>query len=217
MGLSLIACHQNKPIVKKNEVIGDSIKPVSKPIYVLDSLDYLVMSEAIYQYLIIPPSIGHRYYDFRPTTLKDRIKGIKSFVLLDQTRLDDSIDKYVIDAHKEIDSTDNNWIYNIAIRNLKTSQIDSSALRILHYRTATESSIKSLISLEYGYSKFMEYYGEPSILMSVSIPGFNDNKDRAMIFVSWSSSSKSGQGGLIWLKKKKGKWVSYDLVILWVA
>ena len=155
--------------------------------------------------------------DYKPNALTNRIKGIKSFVLNDTTFLDEVNKEYVAKTHYEIDSTDNDLINNLFIRNESTCHFDSAALMYLQYRVVKPSKIRSLISLEYGYGKFMAEYGDPSLLISISIPAFNKTKDRALIYVGWGNSLKSGQGGLIWLKKKSNKWISYDLVHLWIS
>jgi hypothetical protein len=207
----LFSCRQKETIKTINE--NHSLK--SK--YVLDSIDYKVINEAIYQYLTIPPSIGHRFNDYKPDLLEKRIEDIRSFVIIDSTFLTDSINDYTIKRHSEIDASDTLWIRKITEVNKSYSILDSLSLNRLKFKVVSARKIKSIFSNENGWSKFWSIYSSPSLIIRVSIPAYNEKRDRAMIYVESGSSGKSGTADFMWLKKVKNKWIAYDIVGIWVS
>jgi hypothetical protein len=226
LAVLMIACLRNGTPKKISEAEIKDTAVVLKQAYVLDSLDYVVISEAIYQYLILPPSLGHRFQDYNSTALTKRIAGIKSFVLVDSTSLikwdtpaenRETIENYIIKEHNEKDSTDTSWIKDILIKNEKVGFIDSTNLKYIHYKVVPTEKIRKIFSTERGWRTFWNKYNGPSLLINVSIPSYNGSRDRAMIYVDYSSSGKSGVGGYLWLKNEKGKWIAYDLVEVWIS
>jgi len=192
--------------------------------FTLDSIDYEVIDEAIFQGLVIPPSLGYKFHNYNQEKFKQRIAGIKSFVLIDSTSLifndtatiNECFD-YIIKKRRLIDSTDIEWIRNIVYRNSEQAYIDSGKINSLPFKIISPQTVRELISDTHGRLKFWSIYSESSLLISVSIPAYNEKRDRAMVYVDHSSSEKSGEGYFIWLTLEKGKWISYDIFTLWVS
>jgi hypothetical protein len=206
----LFSCQQKETIKTVNE--NHSLE--SK--YVLDSIDYKVINEAIYQYLTRPPSIGHRFHGYKPNLLEKRIENIKSFVVVDSTFFTDSINDYTIKIHAEIDASDTLWIRKITEVNKGYSILDSLSLNRLKFKVVSASKIKSIFKGEYGWNKFWSIYSRPSLIIRVSIPAYNEGRNRAMIYIEYDSSEKSGTADFMWLKKVNNEWIAYDIVGIWI-
>ncbi len=193
-----------------------------KAIYKLDSLDYTVISEGIYQFLTLPSSVSHHIQNYTQKSEYQRIGHYKSFVLIDSTFFDDPIGEYIIKEHNKTDSSDSIWTKSLNSNINFQSKIDVVCLKHLKYNSLTLTKMKGIFvsgdeAKSTGWDDFYKVYGNPSLIIKTSIPSFNESKDRSMIYVDAGAGPLQGRGGIIWLKKINGKWIAYDLVYLWEA
>jgi hypothetical protein len=207
-----MSCVGHESSKKQNIANVKSDTLVAQTITGLDSLDYLIISEAVYQYITVPTSLGHRFHNYKPEAFSKRESEIKSFVLVDSTCKPLKIDNQVIKKHKQIDSTDIDWMNAIETENAQSFKLDSALLQYIHYKLVPSSSVQNLILHKIGWKKFEQQYGKPSWLIRVSVPAYNKQKDRAIVYVDYGSSNRCGAGGFVWLKKENNKWIAYDLV-----
>ncbi|MCK4663710.1 MAG: hypothetical protein KAT68_12640 [Bacteroidales bacterium] len=188
----------------------------------LDSLDYVVISFAIEQFFYHPSSISHRFqssYDSltgKNWTLKQ--EDIKKLLVFDSTiQYADSISQYVHQRHNEIDILDKDLTEKIIEVNKLKFRVDN--LKITSYKTQQISNDEISILLDstlyYGYNKLYEKYPTAYGVISFSRPAFNENKDKAIIYISLNKEPKWGHGAYIWLKTQNNKWIAYDFVFLW--
>jgi len=221
-----VACGRNETARKHINHVTKENSSLYNESYMLDSTDYDVINEALYQNFALPPSILHRYPGLNPTPITKILTEIKSFVLLDSTSLISwcdslelvkEIDDHVLEDLNKVDISDTSWIKNIVAKNCHPSLIDSSRLKYIPYKIASTSSINKLFSESEGWDSFWSIYGRPSLLIKVSIPSYNKNRDKAMIYIEFGSSGKSGEGCYLWLKKIEDKWIAYDILTLWVS
>lgn len=62
---------------------------------------------------------------------------------------------------------------------------------------------------------YKKYKNQP--IIRCSRPGFNERKDRAMIYYSKTRGSRAGVGYIIILEKVDGKWIQKDSCNIWVS
>jgi hypothetical protein len=213
---------QAKGHIENRMSLQDTITKTHKAIYNLDSLDYVVISEGIYQFLTLPKTLSHSLYKYRHRSEHKRIGHFKSFVLIDSTFLFDPIDDYIINKHCKKDCSDSIWIRSLNVNIDFQSKLDIAPLKHLRYSLLPLTKMKEIFingdeARINGWSDFYKTYGDPSLIIKTSIPSFNEVKDRAMLYVDAGSGPLQGRGGIIWLKIINGKWTAYDLVELWVA
>lgn len=67
-----------------------------------------------------------------------------------------------------------------------------------------------------GWENYYKIYKYQPIIR-YSRPGFNERKDRAMIYYSKTKGSRAGVGYIIILEKVDGKWIQKDSCNIWVS
>jgi len=210
-GFSIIGCkHQNDKLSStKNE---------------LDSLDYVVISYAIDQYIFHPKTLSHRFENTNDpsTEIDEHFKSeiIKILLIMDSTYLHlDTISQYVINSHSEIDTSDNTLINKIIEVNNRRFKIDNSKITSFKTQLISFNEITAFFdsTAYYGYVKLYEKYPTAYGIVDISKPAFNDNMDKAIIYLSLSKGPDSAKGDLLWLRKINDKWIVYDLVFLWIS
>lgn len=74
----------------------------------------------------------------------------------------------------------------------------------------------SLIFKDGEWGNYYKIYNNQPIIRC-SRPGFNERKDRAMIYYSTTTGSRAGAGYIIILEKVDGKWIQKDSCNMWVS
>ena len=184
----------------------------------LDSTDYEVISSAIKQFFVTPPSLSHRF-EAPHGSLVDTVHVLKQIMLLliDSTSLDeDSISMYVHQRHAAIDSSDRELTEKILEVNKTSFNIDNAQIESLNTQLVSSKEIEELLDDFFeGYEKVYEKHPNAYGIVTVSKPAYNQQKDKAIIYIAFNKAPDSGHGVYMWLKKQNGEWIAYDLLFLW--
>ena len=186
--------------------------------YVLDSLDYEIINEAIFQSATISPSLSHRYNKDSHFTLAEVKANLKNIVIVDSTYCKENAGKSAIQRHLEIDNSDTTWIENLAVRNRHNAKIFSLPNNYFDYKIILDSRFDSIFyNNNLGWDYFWKIYEYKSAIVRVSIPAYNQNRDRAVIYLEHDISGDNGKGNVIWLKRENYQWIAYDIVFIWIS
>lgn len=210
----LSACSGNSEKVH----ITNNIARDTHQSYILDSLDYEIINEAIFQSATISPSLSHRYNKDSHFTLSEIKANVKNMVIVDSTYCMENAGENAIQSHMEIDASDSLWIDNLAIRNQYNSRIYYMPSNYFDFKIFSDSKFDSIFfNSNLRWDAFWKIYEYKSVIIRVSIPAYNKEKDRAVIYLEHDFSGDNGKGNVIWLKRDNEKWIAYDIVILWVS
>jgi hypothetical protein len=215
LGLGILSgCSGNSEKAHK----ANNITNVAHLSYILDSLDYEIINEAIFQSATISPSLSHRYNKNSHFTLSEIKANVKNMVIVDSTYCMEDAGENAIQRHIEIDASDSLWIENLAIRNHSNSRICFMPSNYFDFKIFPDSKFDSIFyNSNLGWDAFWKIYEYKSVIIRVSIPAYNKEKDRAVIYLEHDFKGDNGKGNVIWLKRDNKKWIAYDIVILWVS
>jgi len=188
----------------------------------LDSLDYVVISYAIEQYVLHPKTLSHRSentYDSLTEMNKTLKKEtIKMLLIKDSTHLQlDSLSQYVYNSHYERDTSDNILIKKIFEVNNKKFKINNLKITSVKTQLISDNEIIAFFDSNayYGYVKLYEKYPTAYGIVGISRPAINDSMDKAIISISLSRGPDSARGDLLLLRKIDDKWIVYEIIYLW--
>ncbi len=211
----LTSCTDNSKKIKSDDSVSNEVHHS----YILDSTDYEIINEAIFQSATISPSLSHRYNKDVHFTIDEIKKNLKNFVIIDSTFCWENAGRNAIQEHKEIDSSDSLWINNLAIRNKYNSKILYLPSNYFDYKLFPDAKFDSIFyTTNLGWDYFWKIYEESkSVLIRVSIPAYNNERNKAVLYLEHGITGKNGKGNVIWLKKENDQWIAYDIVIIWIS
>lgn len=122
-----------------------------------------------------------------------------------------SMGGYLKDKLRSFDSV---MLVNMIRSSEKSITIDSFEVLINKVTYLTNKEL-SLV-FKGGWENYYKIYKYQPIIR-YSRPGFNERKDRAMIYYSKTKGSREGVGYIIILEKVDGKWIQKDSCNIWVS
>ncbi|MBN1639132.1 MAG: hypothetical protein JW866_09200 [Ignavibacteriales bacterium] len=187
--------------------------------YILDSVDNEVINEAIFQSATISPSLSHRYNNNVHFTLAEVKRNLKNFVIIDSTYCWENAGRNAIQEHREIDNSDTLWIENLATRNQYNAKISNLPSNYFEYKLFPYAKFDSIFNkTNLGWDYFWKIFEEKkSVLIRVSIPAYNNDRNRAVLYLEHGITGTNGKGNVIWLKRDINRWIAYDIVMIWIS
>jgi len=112
-------------------------------------------------------------------------------------------------------SFDSVMLVNMIRSSEKSITIDSFKVFINKVTYLTNKELDLVFEDGEWENYYKKYKNQP--IIRCSRPGFNERKDRAMIYYSKTKGSRSGAGYIIILEKVDGKWIEKDRCNIWVS
>jgi len=211
--ITLSSCN-SKQIKSEDSVVNDI--PHS---FILDNTDYEIINEAIFQSATISPTLSHRYNKNVHFTIDEIKQNLKNFVIIDSTYYWENAGRNAIEDHLEIDSSDTLWIDNLAIRNRYNAKIHNLPSNYFDYKLFSDSKFDSIFyTTNLGWDYFWKIFEEKkSVIIRVSVPAYNIERNRAVLYLEHGITGTNGKGNVIWLKRENNRWIAYDIVMVWIS
>jgi hypothetical protein len=211
----LSSCIDNSKKIKS----GESVINETPHHYILDSTDCEIINEAIFQSATISPSLSHRYNKNVHFTLGEIKQNLKNFVLIDSTFCWENAGRNAMQEHLQIDSSDSLWIDSLAKRNKYNAKIHYLPSNYFDYKLFSDSKFDSIFyATNLGWSYFWMLFEEKkSVIIRVSVPAYNLERNRAVLYLEHSITGTNGKGNVIWLKRENNRWIAYDIVMVWIS
>jgi hypothetical protein len=187
-----------------NNPVKQELPPVPTPDELqLDSIDHVIISSAVSQYLFPPEEFRNRAHFFIPKGAKPKLNA--EVIMADSTEFNPP-PQSVRDRHNRLDPTDAYMTERLTALNQPGYRIDSN--RIFSELVVSVKSMEILKKkgmLQKAYSSF------PGGVIYVSKPSRNFDKNRAVVY--FRVTGKGGtKEGLIWLRNETPVWYAYDIV-----
>lgn len=112
-------------------------------------------------------------------------------------------------------SFDSVMLVNMIRSSEKSITIDSFKVLINKVTYLTNKELDLVFEDGKWGNYYKRYKRQP--IIRYSRPGFNERKDRAMIYHSTTTGSRAGAGYIIILEKVDGKWIQKDSCNMWVS
>jgi hypothetical protein len=187
-----------------NNPVKQELPPLPTPDELqLDSIDHVIISSAVSQYLFPPEEFRNRAHFFSPRGAAPKLDA--EVVLVDSTKFNPP-PKSVMERHNRLDPTDAYMTERLTALNQPGYRIDSNRIfSELIVNVMPIETLKKKGVLQKAYSTF------PGGVIYVSKPSRNFDKNRAVVY--FRVTGKGGtKEGLIWLRSETPVWNAYDIV-----
>lgn len=118
----------------------------------------------------------------------------------------------------EIPSIDVKVFADILIKSEKTYLLDSKMnIPLKKYSLLSEEEKKDLFKGPSRWDNYYNKYSKSSGILSLSIIGYNDSKDQAILELSMYNNILAAEGFVAYLKKENGIWIVKKVLMTWVS
>jgi len=135
-------------------------------------------------------------------------KNVYPIVLITEASFGYKKDSFLVEKLKKLPSFDMQAYDDLIERNKESfiiQPIEELGTNVI-YMTLKENRLIFKEGIEEGWANYYKLY-EHKPTVYLSRPGFNATKDKAIIYNSFSSGSRSGAGYYFTLEKVDGKWI----------
>jgi hypothetical protein len=143
---------------------------------------------------------------------------IPEFVMLNVTKSplhEAEFDTLSMIKWKVLTDKDKGMLQNFCKNNNTCLKIDSIKGLKGNITYLDNSRYKKIFQKKNGWNAYYEKYGLKPFV-NVSRPGFNEKKNKALIYMTYSCGKKDGAGYYLVMKKSFGKWKVKGPMLVWV-